>query len=243
MKINATHFKSLAVSALLLTSFNTHAGIINSRTDLNTLLGGNQVLEDFETPRLSGQVRYLGGPLNDDTTFSATLGNHLVQPGVTFQRNPDYTLASGYRGIDWNPAGYFGAASQALSGAGGSGGASIRNDFQIVFTAPVTAFGVDLMAYSGYAADGIVSVYDTAGTLLSSTNISGTAGTGTFFGWENADGIGKITVHDTPDRNYIQFDNLGFGVTPVPVPAAIWLFASALTGLGVLGRRKQAATA
>ena len=62
---------------------------------------------------------------------------------------------------------------------------------------------------------------------------------GTFFGWENAGGIGKVFFHDNPNQNYIQFDNLGFGA--VPVPAAIWLFGSALTGLGLM-RRKGATT-
>ena len=218
----------------------SQAALLNTRADLDNLLGANLVLEDFETPALTQQSRYLGGPLNYDTDWTALGGNHLVKPGVTFQRNPDFPVGqAGYRGIDWNPAGYFGSSSQAISGAGGSGGASIRNDFQILFTTPVTAFGVDLLAYSGFAAAGIISVYDSAGVLLGDTSVNGAVG-GSFFGWENAGGIGKVFIHDNPNGNYIQFDNLGFGAAPVPVPAAVWLLGSALAGVGAFGRRKPA---
>ena len=238
MEKYSTQIKALAISALLVTSFNAQAGLIANRTDLNNLLGGNLVLEDFESFHITSQTRYSGGPLNYDTTV-AGLGTHLVQPGITFQRNPDFsTTTAGYRGIDFNPAGYFGSTSQNISGAGGSGGASIRNDFQILFTKPVTAFGMDLLAYSGFPAAGVISVYDTAGALLGDTNVTGAAG-GAFFGWESASGIGKVFIHDTPNGNYMQFDNIGFGAAPVPVPGAIWLFASSLAGLVAAGRRKQ----
>lgn len=241
MELNSTKLKKLASGLLLLSAINAEAGVVSSRTVLDNILGANQVLEDFEGFSISSQTRYSGGPLNYDTTVGA-LGNHLVKPGVTYQRNPDYDISlSGYRGIDLNPNGYVGATSQRLSGAGGCCSASIRDDFQFIFTAPVTAFGVDLTAYTGFDASGTVSVYDTAGTLLGSQAITGSVA-GTFFGWENSAGIGKVFFHDVPTRNYIQFDNLGVGVAPVPVSGAVWLFASALTGWFGVKRSKRALT-
>lgn len=229
----------LASATLASLCATAQAAQIATRTQLDNLLGANQVFEDFETPTITVQTRYSGGPLNYDTTIPG-LGNHLVKPGITYQRNPDYPITNaGYRGIDWNPSGYFGPTSQALSGAGGCCSASIRDDFQFLFTVPVTAFGLDLLAYSGFASSGTVSVYDTAGVPLGSANVTGTVA-GTFFGWENDGGIGQVFFHDVPTRNYIQFDNLGFGAAPVPLPAAIWLLASALTGLGLTSRRKAA---
>ncbi|MFM8333162.1 MAG: hypothetical protein ACKN9T_15865 [Candidatus Methylumidiphilus sp.] len=232
------HLKALAIASLALTALDAQAAAVATRADLETILGANLVLENFETPTVTSQTRYSGSPLSYDTTVP-TLGNHLVKPGLVFQRNPDYAITeAGYRGIDWNPAGYFGSTSQVLSGAGGSGGASIRNDFQILFTTPVTAFGVDLLAYSGFPAAGVISVYDNTGTLLGDTNVNGAVG-GAFFGWENAEGISKIFIHDNPNGNYIQFDNLAFGTAaPVPIPAALWLFGSAVAGLWSFGRRK-----
>lgn len=230
--------KTLAMTALLTTGLSVQASQIASRTELDTLLGANQVFENFDNFSISSQTRYLGGPLNYDTTVG-TLGNHLVKQGVTFQRNPDYAITNnGYRGIDFNPSGYFGSTSQNISGAGGSGGESIRNDFQILFTTSVTAFGMDVLAYSGFSADGTISVYDTAGNLLGDTLFTGLVG-GNFFGWENAAGIGKVTIHNNPNRSYMQFDNIGFGVAAVPVPGAVWLFASAMAGMIGFGRRQQ----
>lgn len=225
--------------ALALSQFDAQASQLLSRSQLDGLLGANQIFEDFEKPLLTSQTRYSGGSYDASVNF-AGLGTGLIVNGVTIQRNTvDVPVgAAGYRGIDWNPSGYFGATSQRISGAGGGGGASTRNDFQFIFTTSVTAFGLDMTAYDGFAAAGLVSVYDTADNLLATLAVDGTSA-GTFFGWENAAGIGKVFFHDNPNGNYIQFDNLGFGVAAVPVPGAVWLFGSALAGLLGFGRRKQ----
>jgi hypothetical protein len=237
MKQKTYNIKPLVTCVLLSSAVTAEAGIISNRTELNDLLGANQTLENFEGFSISAQTRYSGGPLSYDTTVGA-LGNHLVKPGVTYQRNPDYgTELSGYRGIDLNPSGYFGATSQRLAGAGGCCSASIRDDFQFIFTAPITAFGLDLNAYNGFASTGKVSVYDTQNNLLTSQTVTGTV-EGSFFGWENDAGIGKVFFHDVPTRNYIQFDNLGYGVAAVPLPGAFYLFGSALAGLSLSKRRK-----
>lgn len=212
-EINKTSIKIMAYGALFFSALNVNAGLIASRDDLNSVLGDQLVFEDFEKPKLKIQMRYYLGPLTYDTKVPG-LGRHLVKPGVAFQRNPEYpNTLEGYRGIDWNPSGYFGSTSKVLSGVGGSGGESIRNDFQFVFTTPVTAFGVDLWAYSGFPSSATASIYDPSGKLVSEVNVSGSVG-GTFFGWENAGGIGKVAFHDAPSGSYMQFDNVGFGAEP-----------------------------
>jgi hypothetical protein len=225
---------------LFFSGIDAQASQVASRIELDALLGINQVFEDFEIPNIASQTRYSGGAYNSSVDF-AGLGTHLVVDGVTFQRNTSVVGigAPGYRGIDWNPSGYFGATSQRLSGAGGSGGTSTRNDFQFIFTAPVTAFGLDLTAYNGFASSGKASVYDTAGNLLNTLDVTGSLA-GTFFGWENTNGIGQVFFHGTPNANYLQFDNLGFGVAAVPVPGAVWLFGSAMAGFIGFRRRKAA---
>lgn len=232
--------KYLFVAALSLAAANTQASQLASRAELDSLLGANQIFEDFETPNIASQTRYTGGAYNANINFN-NLGTGLVADGVTFQRNTSVVAvgAAGYRGIDWNPSGYFGATSQRLSGAGG-GGASVstRNDFQFIFTAPVNAFGLDLTAYDGFASAGKVSVFDVNDILLGTVDVTGTVA-GTFFGWENTAGIGKVFFHDNPLGNYIQFDNLGFGVATVPVPGAVWLFGSALAGVMGFSRKKR----
>lgn len=207
------HINIIAYGALLFTALNVSAGVVASRNDLNNLLGKNLALEDFEKPKINIQMRYYLGALTYDTNAPG-LGKHLVKPGIAFQRNPEYpNTMDGYRGIDWNPSGYFGSTSKSLSGAGGSGGESIRNDFQFVFTKPVTSFGVDLWAYSSFPSSATASIYDPAGKLIAEVDVTGAVG-GNFFGWEHADGIGKIAFHNTPSGSYMQFDNVGFGTGP-----------------------------
>ncbi|HED33805.1 MAG TPA: matrixin family metalloprotease [Gammaproteobacteria bacterium] len=47
------------------------------------------------------------------------------------------------------------------------------------------------------------------------------------------------TRKEFTDLDFAALKDIGWQVTPVPVPAAVWLFASGLTGLFVFGRRKK----
>jgi hypothetical protein len=62
------------------------------------------------------------------------------------------------------------------------------------------------------------------------------------FGWTN---LLSVEVSGNSDFGYVAYDNINVtsaasGVNAVPVPAAVWLFGSALTGIVGLGRRKKA---
>jgi len=59
----------------------------------------------------------------------------------------------------------------------------------------------------------------------------GSIGTGD---WLN---LTQLVVYDanTFDDNYVHIDNIN--VSAVPVPAAVWLFGSALAGLGWIRRK------
>jgi hypothetical protein len=57
-------------------------------------------------------------------------------------------------------------------------------------------------------------------------------------------GTTRTRVYQGLDINLLADGTLsGLGVSAVPVPAAIWLFGSALTGLGALSRRRKVAVA
>ena len=51
-------------------------------------------------------------------------------------------------------------------------------------------------------------------------------------------GLTSIELSAGPTFNSLALDN--FVVTTVPIPASVWLFGSALTGLGWIRRRSQA---
>jgi hypothetical protein len=59
---------------------------------------------------------------------------------------------------------------------------------------------------------------------------------------DDATSFASVTVRTTLTGDGLQFDRLRFGLvdfTPVPVPAAVWLFGSGLVGLAGLARRRM----
>ena len=57
----------------------------------------------------------------------------------------------------------------------------------------------------------------------------------------NMQGIDRLHLSsDTPSTSYNVMDSMSYTVNAVPLPAAAWLFGSALLGLGIIKRRKAA---
>lgn len=209
--------KTTVVSILLLVgvgSMTAQADLIADRATLEALLGGNGILEDFETLDVpeGGQRSDSSGFLNSESIFDGS-GPGLVQPGAT------YSAPS----LFWNGNNYFGLNSQTLGDSTG------WRDWEITidYTKPVTAMGVDLQGYEGFGQQGTISVYDTENVLLSVTDVNGG-----FFGWENAGGIGRVVVDTQIDNNYMMIDNHLYGV---PVPSAV----AVLAVFGLTGRTRR----
>ncbi|MEE3100505.1 MAG: hypothetical protein VX463_12130, partial [Pseudomonadota bacterium] len=149
-----------------------------------------------------------------------------VAPGVEYSA-PGATL-------HWNVDGFYGLVTRTLGDA--HNGAT-----WIVYTQSVTAMGFDLHGYDGYPNDAVISVYDLADDLVFSGSVTGGVGaTNTFFGYEHAAGIGRVTV-DAQGSNYMMIDNHAYGVTSaaVPAPAAAPLLVAALGGLAAAARRRR----
>lgn len=228
--------KSLSFALLLFIPFSTQAELLSSQAQLDSILGNNLLLDTFDYG-LTTQVR-LSGSLTSSTTVAGVNGGNsgLIEPGVTFQRNPAYTGAA--RPLDFNPLGYYGANVPELATAGGCCAASIRNDLQIVFTQPVNTFGVNLVGYVGFAASGVIDIYDTSGILLDSSNVTAADGYGTFFGWSGNVEIGQVDIQDVPNQNYINLANFGYGQA-VPEPEMNLMIFTGLTLLALRLRAKR----
>ena len=110
------------------------------------------------------------------------------------------------------------------------------------FTTAVTDASFDFANPTG---DLTVSAFDVSGASLGVFNFMGTdlfvnqAGFNQNAGHVGISGIGEIaSLLIEPGLNQaLIFDNLNF--SPVPVPAAVWLFGSGLIGLIRVARRKK----
>jgi hypothetical protein len=215
--------------------------ILPDRSSLNSLLGGNAVTEGFESFNVpDGTITPTGTAVLDSTTIIAGQGPGLIVPGLTIRaEGPGNSLF-------WMGRNYFGQPSRDLLASIGPfpSGQSILLDF----TAPVTAFGLDLLPFSGgfndsaiatvFARDDVTVLATVTGINLPSTDPA----TPVFFGYEAEGGIGSVRLTSTARAWSPIIDNLTFGVAGVAVPEPSALFLLTIGGLGLMGvswRRRQ----
>ena len=222
---------SLATSAVFAATmtFGIHrvsAGtIISDRTQLNTILGGSGVTENFENYNVpDGNGDGLQATLDSSTVVNGQ-GPGLVVNGVTF--------VAGSSNLQWNGANYFGSPSKELVAG---------QPMNIDFSVPVNAFGLDLRAFTGFGDTATVTIFGTDdSTVLDTISPIGLAGTGVpvFFGYQDIAGIGKIELTQQSGFWSPMIDNLTFAqsaAASTPEPSTV--LGLGLLGLGALVKRQ-----
>lgn len=210
-----------------------NATLITDRNQLNSILGGYSVTEDFETLVIASgtSVESVGPELN-----SATAGGNLVVDGVNF-----ISIAQDLPAIIWNGVGYLGQGSQNILSSG-----SLLIDFSI----NVNIVGMDLGVFQGLADSASIKVFGSDDTSLLTEFISVDLGTqgavDKFFGFYELGDIGAIEVSGINGWSPL-LDNLTFnvggpatggpngggagGANPIPEPATALMFLIGLLGL------------
>lgn len=208
-----------------------NATLINTRAELNTILGGLGVTEDFETLVVPVGAGVIQGPVLNSSTGAA----NLVVDGVNFMSiAPDLPL------IQWNGVGYYGQQSQNILAQG-----ALRIDFSVI----IDAVGMDLGVFNGIGDIAAIKVFGSDDTSLlaefSGIDLGFDGAVDTFFGFYEQGNIGAIEISGINPWSPL-LDNLTFGTeyqapggpngggggaNPIPEPATAFMLLIGLLGL------------
>jgi len=177
---------------------------IPDRATLDALLGGNQILEDFETyDVIDGWWENLGTVTLHDGTIINGQGPGLVEPGAWY-------MAGSLGDLHWVGHDYYEVQTKTLQAV------EYYQDIELTIIYPdgVQAMGIDLRAMQSYPDSGTVEVYDYENFSLISTTAF-TLHTGgsenVFFGWQHDDGIGQVVIKNDWYAWSPLIDNHGYG--------------------------------
>jgi len=222
-KKSLTCFKQALALAGLTLSFSVNAAVAAyTNKALFDSAAGSTTLETFDS----------GSCCASQTTIS-TLNLGGIQPGVTYSLKDPF---SGQYSFIFNGGGYgFSSSGQWLHSFRISGTSALNIEFE----SPVSAFGFDTV--NSYMGEGFTANINFSNGSTSVQNVSDMPNrTLVFYGFVSDMGIDSVEIQGTSSQYNFAIDNFQFGGAPaaVPVPAAAWLFGSALAGLGVLRRKK-----
>ncbi|GEM_PF-3576723 len=201
--------RTLCTAAAVLAGMMTSVAMgqqIPTRPQLNTILGSNQILEDFESfvvPINTGMI--LNVSTMDSTTIANSQGPGLVEPCCK------YVDPSGVQ-LQWNGNGYQGLSTKTLLGFGSNPMIEIHYPFP-----GVHAMGVDVLGFTSFGYQGAAAFWDANGNFLGSFPFSVPGGpTPTFIGYQNIGsvGIGMVQIRGSAGWAWSPIlDNHGYGRT------------------------------
>jgi hypothetical protein len=198
---------------------------------------------------------------NRDAAWQVAVGNSFSETDLDSLTGSVSAVTLGGVNIDIGLGG--GAVSSAemfygsfASGGGGygtvSGGALLNRSSGVVysqmdfeFSTAVEGFGAWIFDDGSESAEFYLIVTEVGGVQYTSSILSG-GNVNSFFvegflGVTSDVGISGVEIHSVGAsyRGFFEVDHLQLAtLSPVPIPAAAWLFGSALLGLGAMKRKK-----
>ena len=211
---------------------------VDTRADLAAILGATARTETFDDVTDPQRGVYAassydanghGTSLTSETNLP-NRGPGLIEPGLAF--------TNGNNGHWFWPAGWGSFGNTSTVYAGG------HTTYDVAFTAPTRAFGVDLYVFWWQPIATTISMFDAGGALIGSSTFTPTAGQ--FFGWQSDAGIARVRfAGGTNDAVGIRIDDLTFGpgaapTTTAPEPATLALVGGGLALVAAARRRRRA---
>ncbi|MGH9895067.1 MAG: hypothetical protein ACREA0_24405 [bacterium] len=201
MSLRRTGFGVAAAVLGATASIGLGDGQVSDRATLNSILGGSQILEDFESFVIGdGTATVLDANPIDENSIANGQGPGLVEDGASYGSS---TV------LQWNGNNYYGLQSRTF----------LANSvaLQINYDTPVRAMGLDARGFVGYGFSGRMDVYDSNNTLAGTINftINNGGSESVFLGWEIAAGISRVTLDDlNPNHSWSPvIDDHGYGVS------------------------------
>ena len=183
----------------------------------------------------------------DEAAFKSTLGSFTEYDFDNFVLNEGPDVFGSFQTLDQQIQGIdFDNARVNLGAFGGTSNSSPNVVLNADFTSPIIINFDLLQSGVGLFNTSIVDaerfeVFDSADNLLGSVDLS--ANIINFGGFISDDGIAKAVITPiSPTNGSIYIDDLIISdVSAIPLPAAVWLFGTALIGLVGFGKRRKAA--
>lgn len=172
-------------------------GQIPDRATLNSILGGNLVLEDFESFSIAdGSATNLDVTVLDDQSIANGQGPGLVEDGATYSAGT----------LQWNGNTYYNLPTKTFL--------ANAETLEIRYDPVVTAMGVDAHAFSGFAYSGTMTVYDANNSIVETVQFTLNSGGSetVFVGYEWNAGISRVVFDDLAHPWGPVINDHGYGV-------------------------------